>query len=33
MDDAEYRLLVTGVFPREVADTLRQSIKQGGSKH
>jgi diguanylate cyclase (GGDEF)-like protein len=33
MDDAEYRLLVTGVFPREVADTLKQSIKQGSVKH
>jgi diguanylate cyclase (GGDEF)-like protein len=33
MDDAEYRLLVTGVFPREIADTLKRSIKQGGSKH
>ena len=33
MDDAEYRLLVTGVFPRELADTLKRSIKQGSSKH
>ena len=24
MDEAEYRLLVTGVFPREIADTLKQ---------
>ncbi len=33
MDDAEYRLLVTGVFPREVADTLRQGMKQASGKH
>ena len=25
MDEAEYRLLVTGVFPEEVADTLKQA--------
>ena len=29
MDEAEYQLLVTGVFSKELADTL----KQGGSKH
>jgi diguanylate cyclase (GGDEF)-like protein len=33
MDDVEYRLLVTGVFPREVAETLKQGIKQSGGKH
>ena len=39
MDDAEYRLLVTGVFPREVADSLKQgavrqgAVKRGGIKH
>ena len=33
MNDIEYRLLVTGVFPREVADTLKQGIKQSSIKH
>jgi hypothetical protein len=33
MDDVEYRLLVTGVFPREVADALKQGIKQSSIKH
>jgi diguanylate cyclase (GGDEF)-like protein len=27
MDEAEYRLLVTGVFPQEIADTLKQSAR------
>ena len=29
MDEAEYRLLVTGVFPEEVADTLKQAPALG----
>jgi diguanylate cyclase (GGDEF)-like protein len=40
MDDTEYRLLVTGVFPRSMADSLKKSpikqagaIKQGGINH
>ncbi|MGH8200138.1 MAG: diguanylate cyclase domain-containing protein [Steroidobacteraceae bacterium] len=39
MDDTEYRLLVTGVFPRSIADTLKKSsgkqgaAKQGGTQH
>jgi diguanylate cyclase (GGDEF)-like protein len=33
MDDVEYRLLVTGVFPREVADTLKQGIKRSSINH
>jgi diguanylate cyclase (GGDEF)-like protein len=29
MDDAEYRLLVTGVFPRQIADTLERAQARG----
>ncbi|MGH8169731.1 MAG: diguanylate cyclase [Steroidobacteraceae bacterium] len=29
MDQAEYRLLVTGVFPREIADTLKHAPARG----